>query len=114
LTVHEVDWLCPLLGEFGLIAANILTEPNAMLLEEIVIVQCGAILKTVLSPANDTIRQVCGIWVFPNCKHCSAIIIKSEHVIGRVVSIRDVNLHQIEAGFIVVRKGSRNIFIGTI
>jgi len=37
LTVHEVDGLCPLLGEFSLISANILTEPNVMLLEEIMI-----------------------------------------------------------------------------
>jgi len=50
LTVHEVDGLCPLLREFGLVSANILTESDVMLLEEIMIVQCGTVLEMVLSP----------------------------------------------------------------
>jgi len=92
LTVHEVDGLCPLLREFGLISGNVLTEPGVMLLEEIMIVQCGTVLETVLSSAQDAIRQIGGIWIFPNCQHCSTIIIISEHVIGSVVSIRNLNL----------------------
>jgi len=56
LTVHEVDGLCPLLREFSLISANILTEPDVVLLEEVMIVQCGAILKAVLPSTHDTIR----------------------------------------------------------
>jgi len=102
------------LREFGLISTNILAEPDVMLLEEIMIVQCGTVLETVLSSTHDAIRQLGGIWIFPNCQHCSTIIIKSEHVIGSVVSIRDVDLHQIEARFIAVRKWLRSIFIGTI
>jgi len=91
LTVHEVDELCPLLREFSLISTNILTEPDVMLLEEIMIVQCWAALETVLSSTHDAIQQIGGIWIFPNCQHCSKIIIKSKHVIGSVVLIRDVN-----------------------
>jgi len=36
LTVHEVDRLRPLLREFDLVSANILTESDVALLEEIV------------------------------------------------------------------------------
>jgi len=39
---------------------------------------------------------------------------QSEHVIGSVVTIRDVNLHQIDTSFLVVCKRCRSIFIGTI
>jgi len=56
LTVHEVDGLCPLLREFSLVSANILTEPDVVLLEEVMIVQCGAILEAVLSSTHDAIR----------------------------------------------------------
>jgi len=55
LTVHEVDGLCPLLREFSLISANILTEPDVVLLEEVMIVQGGATLEAVLSSTHDAI-----------------------------------------------------------
>ena len=113
LTVHEVDGLCPLLREFGLVLANILTESDAMLLEEIMIVQCGTVLEMMLPSTHDTILQTSGIWIFPNRQHCSATIVASEHVIGSVVSIRNLNLQQIEAGFIAVRKWPRIVFIGS-
>jgi len=37
--IHEVDQLDSLLGELGLVSANILAESNAMLLEEVMIIQ---------------------------------------------------------------------------
>jgi len=55
LLVHEVDWLNPLLGELGLVSANILAESNVVLLEEIMIIQGGAIFETMLSPTDDAI-----------------------------------------------------------
>ena len=54
--VHEVDWLNPLLGELGLVSANILTESNVVLLEEIVIIQGGAIFEAMLPPTHNAIR----------------------------------------------------------
>jgi len=69
LTVHEVDGLCPLLREFSLISVNILTEPDVVLLEEIMIVQCGATFEAVLPSTHNAIRQIGRIWVFPNCQH---------------------------------------------
>jgi len=114
LTVHEVDGLWPLLREFSLVSTNILTEPDAMLLEEIMIIQCRAVLEPVLPSTHDAIRQMWCIWIFPNCQHCSTIIIKREHVVGSVVSIRDADLHQIDTSFLAVRKRPRSIFIGAI
>jgi len=92
LTVHEVDRLRPLLREFDLVSANILTESDIVLLEKIMIVQCGTVFETMLPSTHNSMLCIGGIWIFPNCPHCSTIIIKSEHVIGSVVLIRDVDL----------------------
>mgnify|MGYP000263819052 CR=1 FL=1 len=104
LTVHEVDRLRPLLREFDLIPANILTESDIILLEEIMIVQCGTVFEMMLPSTYNAMLQIGGIWIFPNRQHCSTIVITGEHVTGSVVSIRNLDLQQIKAGFIVVRK----------
>jgi len=114
LTVHEVDRLRPLLREFDLVLVNILTESDVMLLEEIMIVQCGIVFKTMSPSTHNAMLRIGGIWIFPNRQCCSAIVITSEHVVGSVVSIRNLDLQQIEAGFIVVHKWPRSIFIGGI
>jgi len=114
LAVHEVDRLRPLLREFDLVSANILTESDIVLLEEIMIVQCGAVFETMLPSTYNTMLRIGGIWIVPNRQHCSTIVIISEHVIGSVLSIRNLDLQQIKAGFIVVRKWPRRIFIGGI
>jgi len=66
LTVHEVDRLRPLLREFDLVSANILTESDIMLLEEIMIVQCGTVFETMLPSAYNTMLGIGGIWIFAN------------------------------------------------
>jgi len=92
LEVHEVDWFHSLLRELGLVSANILAESNVVLLEEIVIIQGGTIFEVMLPPTCNAMLCICSIWIFSDCKYCPTIIIIGEHVIGSVVSIRDLNL----------------------
>jgi len=54
LSVHEVDWLHPLLRELDLVLVNILAESDVMLLEEIVIIQGGTIFETMLPSTYNT------------------------------------------------------------
>jgi len=75
LSVHEVDRLDSLLGELSLVSANILAESNAMLLEEVMIIQGRTIFEMMLSPACNTMLSMCGIWIFSNRKHGSTIVI---------------------------------------
>jgi len=113
LLVHEVDWFHPLLGELDLVSANILAESNAVLLEEVMIIQGRTIFETMLPPTHNTMLRMCRIWIFSNRKCGSATIVAGEHVIGSVFSIRDLNLQEVEAGFLTIRKWPRNIFIGS-
>jgi len=75
LAVHEVDWFHSLLRELGLVSANILAESNAVLLEEIVIIQGGTIFKVMLPPTYNTILCMCSIWIFSDRKYRPTIII---------------------------------------
>jgi len=92
LEVHEVDWFHSLLRELGLVSANILAESNVVLLEEIVIIQGGTIFEVMLPPTCNSMLCICSIWIFLDCKCRPTIIVIGEHVIGSVVSIRDLNL----------------------
>ena len=109
--VHEVNWLNPLLGELGLVSANILAESNVVLLEEIMIIQGRTIFEAMLSPTCNSIWQTGGIWIFPNCQHCSMTVVIGEHVAWSVFSIRHLNLQKINASFLAICERFRNIVI---
>jgi len=64
LLVHKIDWLHSLLGELDLSSANILAESNAVLLEEVMIIQCRTIFEAMLSPTCDAILCMCCIRIF--------------------------------------------------
>jgi len=92
LAVHEVDWLHSLLRELDLVSANVLAESDVMLLEEIVIIQSGTTLETMLPSAYNAMLRISSIWIFSDRQHCSTIIIIREHITKSVVSIRNLNL----------------------
>jgi len=108
--VHEVYRFDSLLGELGLISANVLAESNVMLLEKIMIIQGGTVFETMLPPAYNTMLPISGIWIFPNRKHSSTIVIIREHVAWGVFSIRYLNLQKVNTSFLVICERLRNVF----
>jgi len=90
--VHEVDRLSSLLRELTLISANILTESNVVLFEEIMIIQGRAVFKAMLPSTHNTMLRICSIWVVSDCMYHSMITIKSKHVVWSLFSIGNFNL----------------------
>jgi len=87
MAVHEVDLFPSLLRELDLVTANILAESNVVLLEEIMIVQCGTVFEAMLSSTCNTMLRMCSIWIVSDCKCCPTIT-----VVGSFVAIRNLNL----------------------
>jgi len=89
--VHKFDLFTSLRRELSLVSADILAELDVVLLEEIVIVQGGTVFESMLPSAYNAMLHICRTRILLDCKYRPMIII-SEHVVGRFVLIRNLNL----------------------
>ena len=90
--IHESDLFTSLRRKLSLISANILTESDAVLLEEIMIVQGGTVFESMLSSTRDAMLRPCHTWILFDCQCHLATTVASEHVVGSFISIRNFNL----------------------
>jgi len=86
-----------------------LTEANAVLLEEIMIIQLRAVFKAMLPSTHDAMLTVSSIWVLADGMHSTAMHVVSQQVIGSFFLIRDVNLQEVDACLIIRCERLRSI-----
>jgi len=92
-----------------LITANILTEANVVLLEEIMIIQCSAVFEVMCPSTNATMLHASNIWVLKDGMRSPMVHVESQKFIGSFFTITNIDLQEVDKSLIMIHEWLRSV-----